>query len=90
MILRVSPCLETGVNSISSLLTRETGKLKGTGLIPQNFSLESSISKIEGQDKSMFVEFVSRMLTWRPENRSTAEELLNHPWLRADFPRNNR
>lgn len=28
-----------------------------------------------------FVEFISRMLHWRPEDRSTAEELLSHPWL---------
>ena len=85
MILRVSPRLETGVSSISCLFTREAGKLKGTDLTPQNFSLESSISKIGGQEKRMFLAFVSRMLTWRPEDRSTAKELLSDPWLAADF-----
>lgn len=90
MILRVSPYLETGVNSISCLFIRETGKLKGTDLTPQIFSLESSISKIDGQDKRMFLAFVSRMLTWQPEDRSTAKELLSDPWLRADFPGENK
>ena len=83
MILRVSPCLETGVNSISRLFTRETGRLKGVDLTPQTFSLESSMSKIDGQDKRMFLAFVSGMLRWQPEDRSTAKELLKDPWLRA-------
>ena len=90
MILKVSPCLSTAVNSISCLLTRETGKLKGTGLTSQIFSLESSISKIDGEDKRMFLKFVSRMLTWQPEDRSTAKELLSDPWLRADFSGENK
>ncbi|KAJ9318186.1 hypothetical protein DTO271D3_1443 [Paecilomyces variotii] len=28
-----------------------------------------------------FVDFISRMLRWRPEDRATAENLLSHPWL---------
>lgn len=85
MILRVSPCLETGVSSILCVFTRETGKFKGTDLTPQDFSLESSINKTHGQNKRMFLAFVSRMLTWQPEDRSTAKELLSDPWLGADF-----
>jgi len=90
MILRVSPCSETGLNSILCLFTRETGKLKGPDLTPQNFSLENSTSKIDGEDKRMFLKFVSRMLTWQPEDRSTAKDLLSDPWLRAEFPRENK
>ena len=86
MILKVSPCPEAGVHCISCLCTRETGKLKGTDLTPQAFTLESSVSTIDGQDKRMFLAFVSRMLTWQPQDRSTAKELLSDPWLRADFP----
>ncbi len=29
----------------------------------------------------MFLEFVRGMLTWRPEARKTAAELLKDPWL---------
>ncbi|KAJ0416500.1 kinase-like domain-containing protein [Aspergillus carlsbadensis] len=28
-----------------------------------------------------FIDFISKMLRWRPEDRSTAEDLLSHPWL---------
>lgn len=34
------------------------------------------------EDRDEFVDFVSRMLVWQPEQRGTAAELLHHPWLR--------
>jgi hypothetical protein len=54
--------------------------------IPTKFSLENSISKISGEDKRMFLTFVKRMLKWEPKDRSTAQDLLDDPWLRAEFP----
>lgn len=33
------------------------------------------------EDKSDFLRFVGRTLTWLPENRPTAGELLQDPWL---------
>lgn len=33
----------------------------------------------------MFIEFVKRMIKWRPEERSTARELLQDPWLFTEF-----
>jgi hypothetical protein len=33
----------------------------------------------------MFIQFVKRMIKWRPEERSTAKELLQDPWLYTDF-----
>lgn len=68
-------------------LTPEVGKSKSATKIPTNFSLENSITKISGEDKRMFLEFVSRMLKWQPKDRSTAKDLLNDPWLTADFPK---
>ncbi|KAJ5232547.1 protein kinase [Penicillium chermesinum] len=35
-----------------------------------------------------FVDFVSGMLRWRPEDRTTAEDLLSHPWLLQTKPVN--
>lgn len=35
-----------------------------------------------------FVDFISRMLCWRPEDRATAEDLLSHPWLPQKRPTN--
>jgi hypothetical protein len=40
-----------------------------------------------GEEKRRFVQFVKRMIAWRPEERSTAKELLDDPWLYKDFPR---
>lgn len=28
-----------------------------------------------------FVDFISRMLRWRPEDRTTMQDLLSHSWL---------
>ena len=70
---------------MSYLFTRDTGNLKGPDATAHNFSFKNSVSKIGGEDKRMFLEFVSRMLKWQPEDRSTAKDLLNDPWLRAEF-----
>lgn len=29
----------------------------------------------------MFLKFIRKMVTWKPEERSTAKELLEDPWL---------
>ncbi|PLN83937.1 hypothetical protein BDW42DRAFT_163884 [Aspergillus taichungensis] len=39
-------------------------------------------------DMPQFVDFISRMLCWRPEDRATAENLLSHPWLSQKRPTN--
>lgn len=53
--------------------------------MPATFKFENLIRNIHGDDKRMFIEFVSKMIKWRPEERSTAKELLEDPWLYADF-----
>lgn len=55
-------------------------------MVPTNFNFDTVINNIHGEDKRMFIEFVKRMIKWRPEERSTAKELLDDPWLYADFP----
>ena len=30
---------------------------------------------------SQFIDLISIMLRWRPEDRTTAEDLLSHPWF---------
>jgi serine/threonine protein kinase len=37
---------------------------------------------IEGEEKEVFLDFVRSMLRWVPEERKTATELLEHPWLK--------
>lgn len=50
-------------------------------LIPANVNLADSVTALEGEDKRLFLKFVSKMLQWLPEDRSTAKELLEDPWL---------
>jgi len=35
----------------------------------------------KGEEKKLFLEFVGKMLQWQPENRSTAKDLLEEPFL---------
>lgn len=36
---------------------------------------------MEGEDKAQFLKFVRKMVTWKPEDRCSIEELLEDPWL---------
>ncbi|KAL4809919.1 kinase-like protein [Aspergillus unguis] len=63
----------------------DDGTLKNEDLVPSGFSFESALSKISGEEKRMFINFVKRMIKWRPEERSTAKELLQDPWLHNDY-----
>jgi serine/threonine-protein kinase SRPK3 len=38
-------------------------------------------SFLQGEDKRLFIGFASKMLRWLPEERLTAKELYNDPWL---------
>jgi hypothetical protein len=43
--------------------------------------LENSEENLEGEDKASFLQFVKRLVTWRPEERCSAKELLDDAWL---------
>lgn len=47
---------------------------------------ETTLSNIKGEEKRVFIKFVKRMIKWQPEERSTAKELLDDPWLYSEFP----
>ncbi|TVY45143.1 Serine/threonine-protein kinase [Lachnellula subtilissima] len=47
--------------------------------IPKDTSLESSEENLTGEDKQEFLRFVRSMLQWSPEDRKTAEQLLDDP-----------
>jgi len=36
-----------------------------------------------GKKKELFLSFIRRMLQWAPEDRDTAKELREDPWLRS-------
>jgi hypothetical protein len=49
--------------------------------IPEDDSLEKAKQFLRGRNKAIFLEFIRRMLSWRPEDRKTAAKLLKDPWL---------
>ena len=57
------------------------GESKADVPIPQNTSLEYSEEYLDGRDKEELLAFVRSMLRWRPEDRKTAKQLLDDPWL---------
>ncbi|KAJ5405446.1 hypothetical protein N7465_006730 [Penicillium sp. CMV-2018d] len=50
-------------------------------LIPSR-SLEDTSPFLEEKDREAFLSFVRQMLTWLPEERKTARELMDHPFLK--------
>ncbi|KAL3469924.1 kinase-like protein [Aspergillus californicus] len=59
----------------------EEGKFKFPELIPDSRGMEDSLHHIQGEEKMAFLDFMSKMLHWKSEARSTAQELLSDPWL---------
>lgn len=57
------------------------GQWKADVPIPIDSSLAQSEENLEGDEKQEFLRFVGGMLQWRPEDRKTAKELLQDPWL---------
>ncbi|KAK3942088.1 hypothetical protein QBC46DRAFT_406760 [Diplogelasinospora grovesii] len=64
---------------------RADGTLCDPRLIPKDSSFESTITRIDGEEKREFIEFVKRMLKWRREERSTARELMSDPWILNEY-----
>lgn len=61
-----------------------TGEFKYPDLVPgENFTLSNLTPMLSGEDKELFIKFAKRMLTWVPEERATAKELLSDPWLKT-------
>ncbi|KAI9055694.1 hypothetical protein LZ554_000637 [Drepanopeziza brunnea f. sp. 'monogermtubi'] len=49
-------------------------------IIPKR-KLDDCITCMSGEEKALFLSFVRRMLQWLPEDRKTAKELREDPWL---------
>ncbi|CEN60423.1 Putative Serine/threonine-protein kinase [Aspergillus calidoustus] len=64
----------------------DQGKWLGLAPIPEDRTMESLQNRLE--DKTGFLRFIRRALTWLPEERATARELLQDPWLAAKEPQN--
>ncbi|KAI1908253.1 hypothetical protein LOZ12_005457 [Ophidiomyces ophidiicola] len=60
----------------------EEGRWLGLAPIPEGRTLEALETKLD--DKSGFLKFIRKALTWMPEQRATVKELLEDPWLLGD------
>ncbi|KFY37814.1 hypothetical protein V495_06921 [Pseudogymnoascus sp. VKM F-4514 (FW-929)] len=66
-------------------LYSEKGEWKRPYLMPpESLTFESQTPSLQGEDKRLFIQFARRMLKWVPEERATAKELYEDPWL--NFP----
>ena len=52
-------------------------------LIP-NTTIAETITSLEGEEKIAFLDFIQKMLRWLPEDRWTAKQLLEDPYLDMD------
>ena len=50
-------------------------------LVSSHLHLTDSVTSLQGSEKNLFLAFVRKMLQWLPEDRKTARELLEDPWL---------
>ena len=46
-------------------------------------TFDRAVTHMQGPNKESFIDFVKKMLAWVPEERWTAKQLLEHPWLRV-------
>jgi serine/threonine protein kinase len=49
---------------------------------PPAVSLDQLETNLEGSDRKLFLQFMSKMLQWDPQNRQTAKQLLEDQWLK--------
>ncbi|KAK9235618.1 kinase-like domain-containing protein [Lipomyces kononenkoae] len=59
----------------------EDGKFLHDDLIPDR-KLADTLPSLEEKESENFLSFVKMMLAWQPEERKTARELMEHPFLR--------
>ncbi|TWU71613.1 hypothetical protein ED733_000622 [Metarhizium rileyi] len=70
----------------TAMFHKPDGDLKHPELVPKDLKFENTVTRISGQDKTDFLEFVKKMVKWNPAERSTARDLLKDPWLYGDYP----
>ncbi|KGO63868.1 hypothetical protein PITC_054940 [Penicillium italicum] len=75
------PLALIGRGSRSPEFFTKDGHWKSDVEIPKDASLHNSEEFLSGRNKEMFLEFMKGMLQWKPEDRKTAKELLQDPWL---------
>jgi len=67
----------------ASYFTSEGDLLRSHGSVADALSLENSLMSFVGEEKTLFLAFLRKMLRWAPEERASAQELLRDPWLNS-------
>lgn len=57
------------------------GQFKYPEHLNDEVTFESSISRLRGEEKELFIDFAKKMIAWVPEERWTAKQLLGHDFL---------
>ncbi|TFY69311.1 hypothetical protein EVJ58_g489 [Rhodofomes roseus] len=83
MIALLGPHRMTPSSGLRRILNSHAGNWKGDADIP-DASLEHAEEDWAGEDKVLFLRFVRKMLKWKLEERASAKELLDDPWLNAE------
>jgi len=60
------------------------GHWRGAIPIPEAATLEEFEENLSGGNKEAFLQFIRKMVQWRPEDCQTANELLQDSWLTSD------
>ncbi|EKM75278.1 hypothetical protein AGABI1DRAFT_123298 [Agaricus bisporus var. burnettii JB137-S8] len=68
--------------ALRSRFFSEQGEFQAGIEVPPRVSLEQLETNLRGSDKTLFLQFVSKMLQWDPKNRQTAKQLLEDEWLK--------
>ena len=57
-----------------------TGNWRRFAEVPKE-TLKDAGKQLKGEEEALFLSFAKKMLKWKPEERSSAKELLGDPWL---------
>lgn len=60
------------------------GEWHGPVPLPPRTEIKSLETNLSGEDRDKFLEFLSGVLTWLPEDRLNSFEAYFHPWLRGE------
>ncbi|KAL2753058.1 hypothetical protein ACRALDRAFT_1045064 [Sodiomyces alcalophilus JCM 7366] len=63
----------------------DDGKILRRDLVNEGRKLSDTVTVLTCHEKEAFLDFASGMLQWLPENRKTAKELLEHPFLASCY-----
>ena len=68
------------LRSLHAANTLKIGKYLCEDFIPDR-NLRDTLPSLEKEERENFLFFAMMMLTWLPEERKTARELMEHPFL---------